>query len=107
MLFLLGYEAFIRFIQQTFVKYFIKIYIVILLSISNKYFLFSSPPAYPVNVPLLPIILWHGIIIPILFFPTAFATALTDFGLPILWASSLYDIVVPYSMFSNSFHTFS
>ena len=62
----------------------------------NSRFLVDNPPAYPPSFPLLPIILWHGIINPIAFAPLAEATALTAFLLFILIASSLgflYDTV--------------
>src|SRR6185295_19412711 len=43
----------------------------------------SSPPPYPVSVPLLPITRWHGITMPTGFEPLAAPTARDALGVPI------------------------
>ena len=57
-------------------------------SSSNKKRLAASPPPYPVSVPSLPMMRWHGAKIEIALAPFAFATARVAFGSPSCRASS-------------------
>src|SRR5690606_27324284 len=74
-------------------------------SSSSSVCLIGSPPPYPVNVPLLPMIRWQGITIGIGLRPFASPTARTAFGWPTARAISPYDAVRPYVMFNSASHT--
>ena len=50
--------------------------------------------------------LWHGTKYPIWFEPIADATALTAFGLFIVFAISWYVVIVPFGIFSKAFQIF-